>query len=163
MLSHTGTLWQYLGSFILYTLFAIGMIYAAYWYMRKNGAGLLAKKPTMAGRKLEIESVLSLEARKNLYVVKSGSERFLIATSMDGTQFLSRLESTGSPAAVETPAAIPAGTMTLDTAAPQSAPWYQTPEPETETASKPAGLGGRLMKNMGQSMQWLIASRTKAL
>src|ERR1044072_1229538 len=104
MLHHTGTLWQHLGSFILYTLFAIGMIYAAYYYARKHSGNLLGglgEKIIPGGKmKLEVESSLSLEPRKTLYVVRAGAELFLLSPSMEGTQFLSRLESVESPVAL---------------------------------------------------------------
>src|SRR5262249_42959742 len=105
VMGHPATLWQYLASFILYTLFAIGLIYLAYWYLRKNGGGLvpMGRKNGNGPLKLEVESTLVLEARKNLYVVRSGNERFLIATSMEGTQFLSRLDTT---AGAEAPVAV---------------------------------------------------------
>ncbi len=92
-----GTLGYYLGSFILYTVGAIGVIYGIFLYLKKNPNGLplqFPKKSVHSQQTLRVESVLSLEARKNLYVVCSGQERFLIATSMEGTQLLSRLEPT---------------------------------------------------------------------
>lgn len=91
---------RYLGSFI----FAIALIYALYFCLKKNPKLLTPNLLTLSGKRLpfkqslEIESVLTLEARKNLYVVRAGNERFLLATSMEGTQFLSKLEA--SPEAV---------------------------------------------------------------
>lgn len=85
---------RYLGSFI----FAIAVIYALYFCLKKNPKLLTPNLLTLTGKRLpfkqslQIESVLTLEARKNLYVVRAGNERFLLATSMEGTQFLSKLE-----------------------------------------------------------------------
>lgn len=98
-------LWHYVGSFTLYTLLAIGVIYGLFLYFRKNPATLngLASLGTGGGlqfgktplqsqqRKLEVETVLALEPRKTLYIVRADQERFLIATSMEGTQFLAKL------------------------------------------------------------------------
>jgi len=101
--------WQYLGAFTGYTLFAIGLIYASFFYLRRNPAllAMLSKNPTaffMSFAKsssknsgqakvapLAIETALPIEARKTLYIIRSGNERFLIATSAEGTQFLSKL------------------------------------------------------------------------
>lgn len=157
MISQTGTLWHYLGSFVLYTLLAIGLIYAAYFYTRKHGAGLLPfSRRSGAGRprnKLAIESVLPLEPRKNLYVVRVGAERFLLSTSMEGTQFLSRLESDSVEAQV------PVGVSLPDASAEALAaqPWYTqaSAHPDEMTMTSP-GMGARLM----QSMQWLMAARS---
>ena len=151
LLSQTGTLWQYLGSFVLYTLLAIGMIYAAYFYTRKHAGNLpgFIRRPGMPKQKLEIESVLALEPRKNLYVVRSGHERFLLSTSMDGTQFLSRLESAEHPETALEPAAASASSNVV----PMEKPWYAQPP---ESASAQPGMGARLV----QSMQWLIAARS---
>jgi hypothetical protein len=163
-MEHSGSLLHYLGSFILYTLLAIGVIYAVYCYARKHSGNLFLgmKKASDPKARLEIESVLALEARKNLYVVRSGHERFLVATSMEGTQFLSRLESTGAPAVAEpiqqTPPVLQEATV--------QPPWYTRPEepatlpsePEKSGATKPGeGFGARFV----QSLQWLVASRTK--
>jgi hypothetical protein len=165
---HSGSLLHYLGSFILYTLLAIGVIYAVYCYARKHSGTLFlgVKKNADPKARLEIESVLALEARKNLYVVRSGHERFLVATSMEGTQFLSRLESTGAPVIPEPVQQAP---PILQEATVQP-PWYtqtQTRPEEPATlsseskksgATKPGeGFGARFV----QSLQWLAASRTR--
>lgn len=91
-------LWQYLGNFTLYTLLSIGVIYAMFLYLRKNPASrnvlMRFGQPSLHaqhGKKLEIETVLTLEPRKNLYIVRADKERFLISTSMEGTQFLAKL------------------------------------------------------------------------
>lgn len=94
---------RFVGSF----LFAIAVLYGAYFYLRKNPTALhFGKKGVPLKENLQVESVLPLEARKNLYVIKSGSERFLIATSLEGTQFLSKLEPLAQTSTVpqETPA-----------------------------------------------------------
>lgn len=94
--------WYYLGLFTAYTLGAVGLIYAVFWYLKKNGMnGLPMVKKSIQSQQgrvapLSVESVLPLEARKNLYVVRSGDERFLIATTLEGTQFLSRLDNVSS-------------------------------------------------------------------
>lgn len=155
MIQSGPTIWHYLGSFILYTLVAIGFIYAAYWYARKNSGNLLggARKPVNPKTKLEIESVLALEVRKNLYVVRSGNERFLIATSMEGTQFLSRLETTAMPVIQE----VPSESAEIPVEGTVAPPWYSRPEETPDETAAKGTFGSRFM----QSVQWLISSRTK--
>lgn len=180
MSPHTGMLWQYLGSFTLYTLLAIGMIYAAYWYVRKasgNGFGLLGKS-VHPKTKLEVESVLSLEPRKNLYVVRAGQERFLIATGAENTHMLSKLETDTAlamqPMAApvpEAPAAeeVPVVTEVVVNAAQVTSPWYTQPEapvelPFTKTAQsfKPGpALAGAVGNRLLQSVRWVLSSRTR--
>jgi flagellar biogenesis protein FliO len=103
----TQILWQYVGSFTLYTLLAIGVMYGAYFWIKGQGsfpgglasglpkglAGLLKlpASPTVQNP-IQIESRLSLELRKQLYIIRCGSERFLIATSNEGTQLISKLD-----------------------------------------------------------------------
>jgi flagellar biogenesis protein FliO len=157
MLSHTGTLGQYLGLFVLYTMLAIGLIYGAYWVLRKRG-GILpktAQKPEgPLPTPLLIESTLALEPRKTLYVIKAGHERFLVASTLEQTQLLSKLEAEPAAevsfAAVEAPAGEPQVAL----------PWFATPpdaKPTPELPSSKVGFGARFL----QSLQWLAASRIK--
>lgn len=181
MSPHTGMLWQYLGSFTLYTLLAIGMIYAAYWYVRKasgNGFGLL-RKATDTKARLEIESMLSLEPRKNLYVVRAGQERFLIATGAENTHVLSKLDAemaiAAQPVATMTeeaalvPEEPPVVAEVVVNAAQASSPWYTQPEgpvelPFTKTAPefKPDTMSAGTMGNrLMQSVRWVLSARTR--
>ena len=81
------------------TLLAVGLIYAVFYLMKNNPRlmnvlGILGTTGLQPGKKspaIQIESSLGLEARKNLYILRCDTERFLVATSPDGTQFLSRL------------------------------------------------------------------------
>jgi hypothetical protein len=156
MLSHTGTLWHYLGSFIFYTLLAIGLIYGAYWYARKAPSGNIlmgfGKKPDdNAVPKLTLESTLALEPRKTLYVVCSGNERFLIAASGETTQLVSKLENTPQPVSASEPAvqvALPPVVM------PEERPWYT--DAPIITRRQKASFGSRFV----QSVQWLVSSRS---
>ena len=161
-MTHSGTLWHYLGSFILYTLLAIGFIYAAYWAARKHSGNLIPAitKNSRSKTRLEVESRLTLEARKNLYVIRSGHERFLVATSADGTQLLSRLET--DEALKNT--VIQSQTEQDPIIGPaEPSPWYtHTTEntgsgTSTQGALDGNGLGSRFM----QSVQWLLSARVK--
>ena len=80
---------RFLGSF----LFAIAILYAIFFYLKRNPAAMqLVKKGPKDPTILSVETMMALEPRKNLYIVKAGHERILISTSPEGTQFLSKLE-----------------------------------------------------------------------
>ena len=98
MIAHSAAngLGHYLVSFIAYTLLAVGAIYAAFFFLKQNPRLLafLARRPQPGQNQktpLSVETMLPLETRKALYIIRSGEERFLIATSAEGTQFLSKL------------------------------------------------------------------------
>lgn len=94
---------RFLGSF----LFVIGLLYAVFFYLKRNPAAMsLIKKGSHASEALSVETVLPLEPRKNLYIVRAGDERFLLSTSPEGTQFLSKLEGNGIVAPVSVSEAV---------------------------------------------------------
>jgi hypothetical protein len=96
------------------------------------------------GGDLVLESVLALEEKKTLYVVRAGQERFLIGTGDEDVQCLARLKSDTAKSASST-----AGRT----------PWYaETPPPATDNAGDDAKA--RFSKRMTQSLSWLITSRT---
>ena len=79
----------YLVNFMIYTLAMVGIIFLALFIYKKTAV--------MPGRKsrskfLGVEDVMSLTPRKNLYVVRAGNERFLIASDMERTTLISKLE-----------------------------------------------------------------------
>ena len=79
----------YLSNFIVYFLAMIGIIILAlYVYKQFNIGGLTTKHSNL----LSVEDSLSLSPRKTLYVVREGSERFLIAADMERTTLISKLE-----------------------------------------------------------------------
>lgn len=79
----------YLSNFIVYFLAMIGIIILAlYVYKQFNVGGLTTKRSNL----LSVEDSLSLSPRKTLYVVREGSERFLIAADMERTSLISKLE-----------------------------------------------------------------------
>lgn len=79
----------YLSNFIVYFLAMIGLIILAlYVYKHFNVGGLSNKHSNL----LSIEDSLSLSPRKTLFVVREGSERFLIAADMERTTLISKLE-----------------------------------------------------------------------
>ncbi len=81
---------DYIINFSVYTLAIIGMIFTAFILVQKTmyGGTLNRKKNNF----LSMESVLSLEPRKNLYVINAGNEKFLLSTDMNGCKLLTKLE-----------------------------------------------------------------------
>lgn len=159
MLGHTGSLWQYLGSFVGYTLFAIGLIYGAYWFLKRNPSNWLSGSAFQkSGKALEMEASLTLEPRKVLYIVRAGHERFLISSALEKMECMAKLESETAtlPVAPDVMMEFP------DEEEPVALPWFAAEkmraESKTVIATKPSGLGARLM----QSVQWLIESRTRS-
>lgn len=150
MITQSGTLTHYLTSFILYTLGAIGLIYAVYVCINRSGGRgkgfAVGKRKQSPQTPLAAESVLSLEPRKTLYIIRAGHERFLVAGAGDDLKLLSRLE---APLALVTEAEIPKVEETE-----RLEPWYQA-VPE-EYSSEP-GFRQRFM----QSIAWLASSRLK--
>jgi len=165
MLSHTGTLWQYLGSFLIYTLATVGLIYGVYWYSSKAAAAKAPEAPAEetppepAPEALALESSLPLDGQKTLHVVRTGSERFLISTTDSATQLLSKLD----------PVPAPPPAVSEEQPAPEEVkvdlPWYaqryaqqparpvQLPPP----VRRPSSFGERFI----QSVQWLVSSRSR--
>lgn len=166
MLGHTGTLWHYLGSFVGYTLFAIGLIYGAYWFLRKNPNNWLAgpafqkKVDDKKAALLEVEASLSLEPRKSLYVVRAGQDRFLISTTMEQTQCLAKLTDENElPELLALDDVKPLGEEAekTESATRIELPWFAKGEPEEPASLVHAnkGFGARL----AQSVQWLLDTR----
>lgn len=85
----------YLMSFTFYTLAMIGVILIGYVIAKKSLNGVYSQ--TSKNKFLSIESVLTIEPRKNIYLLKAGSERFLISANADQTQFLTKLDSENVP------------------------------------------------------------------
>ena len=80
----------YLTNFIVYTLAMVGVIVVAL---------LVFKSTTITGSKnaskyLKVHDTLSLGARKTLYIVSAGEEKFLIAGDVDRTTLISKLGET---------------------------------------------------------------------
>ena len=79
---------HYLIHFSIYTMAMIGLIFFALFVYKKFSVTTMSLK-----RKgiLNIEDSLGLSPRKTLYIVKAGSEKFLIAADLDRTTLISKL------------------------------------------------------------------------
>jgi len=82
-----------LTAFSVYTLAMIGLVFIGLVVVKKS---LTFTPKKNQNNFLKIEASLNLEPRKNLYVVKAGREKFLISSSGESCQFMSKLE-TGRP------------------------------------------------------------------
>lgn len=79
----------YLSNFIVYFLAMIGIIILALYVYKQFNIGTLTNKRS---NMLSVEDSLSLSPRKTLYVIREGSERFLIAGDLERTTLISKLE-----------------------------------------------------------------------
>ena len=79
---------EYLISFVTYTFAVSGLLILALCIYKKFTTTI------QKGSKsdfLRLEHRLDLSARKSIYVIRAGSERFLIASDIDRTSFLAKL------------------------------------------------------------------------
>ena len=78
----------YISNFIVYTLAMVGVIVVALLVF-KNATSIGAGKTS---KYLKIVDSISLGQRKNLYIVSTGKEQFLIAGDVNNTCLISKLE-----------------------------------------------------------------------
>lgn len=78
-------------NFIVYTLSMLGVLFLAVIVAKKSMFPNNASKNINSF--LDIESFMSLEPRKNIYVIRAGEERFLISTDAETTRFMTKLDS----------------------------------------------------------------------
>lgn len=76
----------YLLNFIVYTTAMIGIIFLAVFVYKKFSVCTTTKS-----KFLDVEDCVSLAPRKNLYVIKAGGERFLVASDAERTTLISKL------------------------------------------------------------------------
>lgn len=76
----------YLLNFIVYTTAMIGVIFVAVFVYKKFACNSVSKSQF-----LNVEDCISLAPRKNLYVVRAGKERFLVASDAERTTLISKL------------------------------------------------------------------------
>ena len=80
----------YIANFTVYTMAMIGLICFAVFVYKKFTDGTMRKGETNF---LSVEESMSLNPRKTLHVVRAGNEKFLIASDVDRTTLISRLDS----------------------------------------------------------------------
>lgn len=86
---------SYIAHFIVYTLAMSGLICFALFIFKKFMNGGFVSKGT---KYLTVEETLSINPRKSIMIIKAGGERFLVASDVDRTSLIAKLESksTGS-------------------------------------------------------------------
>lgn len=77
----------YFLNFIVYTTAMVGVIFLAVFVYKK-----MSFTSSCNSKFLNIEDSMTLAPRKNLYVVRAGKERFLIASDAERTSLISKLE-----------------------------------------------------------------------
>ena len=81
---------SYVVHFIVYTLAMSGLIcFALFVYKKFMHGGFAAK----GAKTLSIEETMNINPRKSLMIVKAGEERFLIASDVDKTSLIAKLDS----------------------------------------------------------------------
>ena len=79
----------YLVHFSIYTLAMVGVIFLAMVVFKKS---MLSTSKSKKKGFLEIDDALNISARKSIYVIRAGKEKFLIASDAESTSFLAKLE-----------------------------------------------------------------------
>lgn len=80
----------YLSNFIVYLLAMVGvMMFALLVFKHTTGGGIKKSAKTNG---LKVIDTLSLTARKTLYIIEVGGEKFLIAGDIDRTTLISKLD-----------------------------------------------------------------------
>ena len=80
---------SYVINFTVYTMAMLGLIFFAIFIYKKVINGGLCKN---SNKFLSIEETMSINPRKSIMVVRAGNEKFLIASDIDRTTMLSKLE-----------------------------------------------------------------------
>ncbi len=76
----------YLINFIVYTAAMVGIIFLAVFVYKKCSIGAISKS-----KFLNVEDCISIAPRKELYVVRAGNEKFLLASDVGRTTLISKL------------------------------------------------------------------------
>lgn len=99
-------LWNYFSAFFGYTSVVVFVLLGLTWLIKKHperlgvllnrvpmlrGTGFIVP-PAMPQHRLVVEESLALEPQKTLYVVRYEGQRYLVATGMAETTFLTRLD-----------------------------------------------------------------------
>lgn len=83
---------SYLMTFTVYTTAMVGAIFLALFVFKKFSP---TNSKISASKFLEVVDCVSIGVRKQLYIVRAGNEKFLIASDAERTTFLSKLATNG--------------------------------------------------------------------
>ena len=81
----------YLANFIVYTLAMVGVMGLALFAFKKFALG---GGKSSGSKNLRVLDTMALSARKTVYIVSAGDEKFLIAGDVDRTTLISKLGET---------------------------------------------------------------------
>ena len=81
----------YMINFIVYTAAMIGIIFLAVFVYKKFSFTTGSKS-----KFLNVEDYISVGPRKEIFVVRAGNERFLVASDVGRTSLISKLEGNSS-------------------------------------------------------------------
>ena len=87
---------HYMISFSIYTMAMVGLIFGALFVFKAFSNKCFSKKSSM----LKIEDTMSLSPRKTLYVINAKNESFLIASDVDRTSLIAKLDTKCEEAAI---------------------------------------------------------------
>lgn len=79
----------YILNFMVYTMAMGGLIFFALFIYKKVMNGNFSSQ---GSKMLSIEETMSINPRKSLMIVRAGNERFLIASDIDKTTLISKLD-----------------------------------------------------------------------
>lgn len=90
----------YIANFIVYTMAMVGFICLALFVYKKS----MSLPQNLANREyLKVENLIKLSATKTVYIIKVGSERFLVAGDASNTTMLAKLDKDNLPPVEEIP------------------------------------------------------------
>lgn len=84
----------YILNFMVYTMAMGGLIFFALFIYKKVMNGGFCQQ---GSKMLSVEETMNINPRKSLMIVRAGNERFLIASDIDKTTLISKLEGNNSP------------------------------------------------------------------
>jgi Flagellar biosynthesis protein, FliO len=99
-------MWQYFGLFLIYSLCLVALLSGFAVWLKKRPhllqrlqkgrwfGAIGSSAPSEPEQFLGVEERLALEPNRTLYVVRYGQQRYLLATSAEGTDCLARLDGT---------------------------------------------------------------------
>lgn len=80
---------SYIANFAVYTMAMTGLIFFAVYIYKKVMSGGFRSNDS---KFLAIEETMSINPRKSLLVVRAGNEKFLVASDMDRTSLIAKLD-----------------------------------------------------------------------
>jgi flagellar biogenesis protein FliO len=82
---------QFIIGFVVYTLGTIGLLLLGYIGVKYFLNSLNAPSSKHCKNYLQLESAITIEPRKAVYILKAGNQRFLVATTPENVSFLAEL------------------------------------------------------------------------